>query len=254
MLHCRRAATLTMQATPSLPTGFAPEASARINPRIATVTGIVIGLHVIALAIAFTVRTVTPLPVETPRTITAELLPPPAPAAAPVAIESAPPPPKPVPIQKVKPKVQPRPTPKPTPAPMPVAQAPSQHEISAPAEPAPPAPPAPAAPAAPAAPVAKPVMSITAPKDASHLSCNIVEPTYPAMSRRRGETGRAVVQFILAASGRIENIELKKSSGSDRLDQAALDAIRSSSCKPYLVDGEPTRVPAVQPFDFSLNN
>ncbi|MEX3972200.1 TonB family protein [Paraburkholderia caribensis] len=242
-----------MQATPSLPTGFAPEASARINPRIATVTGIVIGLHVIALAIAFTVRTVTPLPVETPRTITAELLPPPAPAAAPVAIESAPPPPKPVPIQKVKPKVQPRPTPKPTPAPMPVAQAPSQHEISAP-EPAPPAPPAPAAPSAPAAPAAKPVMSITAPKDASHLSCSIVEPTYPAMSRRRGETGRAVVQFVLSASGRIENIELKKSSGSDRLDQAALDAIRSSSCKPYLVDGEPTRVPAVQPFDFSLNN
>ncbi|WP_225032336.1 energy transducer TonB [Paraburkholderia sp. XV] len=242
-----------MQATPSLPTGFAPEASARINPRIATVTGIVIGLHFIALAIAFTVRTVTPLPVETPRTITAELLPPPAPAAAPVAIESAPPPPKPVPIQKVKPKVQPRPTPKPTPAPMPVAQAPSQHEISAP-EPAPPAPPAPAAPSAPAAPAAKPVMSITAPKDASHLSCSIVEPTYPAMSRRRGETGRAVVQFVLSASGRIENIELKKSSGSDRLDQAALDAIRSSSCKPYLVDGEPTRVPAVQPFDFSLNN
>jgi len=251
VLHCRRAATLTMQATPSLPTGFAPDASARINPRIATVTGIVIGLHVIALAIAFTVREVAPLPVETPRTITAELLPPPAPAAAPVAIESAPPP-KPVPIQKVKPKVQPRPSPMPTPTPMPVAQAPSQHEISAP-EPAPPAPPAPAAPA-PAAPAAKTVMSITAPKDASHLNCSIVEPTYPAMSRRRGETGRAVVQFILSASGRIENIELKKSSGSDRLDQAALDAIRSSSCKPYLVDGEPTRVPAVQPFDFSLNN
>ncbi|WP_109481356.1 energy transducer TonB [Paraburkholderia sp. C35] len=243
-----------MQATPTLPTGLAPDASARINPRIATVTGIVIGLHVIARAIAFTVRTVPPLPIETPRTITAELLPPPAPAAAPVAIDSAPPPPKPVPVQKVKPKVQPRPTPKPTPAPMPVAQAPSQHEISAPVDPAPPAPPAPAAPAAPAAPVAKPVMSITAPKDASHLSCNIVEPTYPAMSRRRGETGRAIVQFILSASGRIENVELKKSSGSDRLDQAALDAIRSSSCKPYLVDGEAVRVPAVQPFDFSLNN
>ncbi|MEM5344718.1 energy transducer TonB [Paraburkholderia azotifigens] len=244
-----------MQATPSLPTGFAPEASARINPRIATATGIVIGLHVIALAIAFTVRELPTVPVETQRTITAELLPPPAPAAAPVAIESAPPPPKPVPVQKVKPKVQPRPTPKPTPAPMPVAQAPSQHEISAPeTAPAPPAPTAPVAPAAPAAPAAKPVMSITAPKDASHLNCSIVEPTYPAMSRRRGETGRAVVQFILSASGRIENVELKKSSGYDRLDQAALDAIRSSSCKPYVVDGEATRVPAVQPFDFSLNN
>jgi protein TonB len=97
-------------------------------------------------------------------------------------------------------------------------------------------------------------MSITAPKDASHLNCSIVEPTYPAMSRRRGETGRAIVQFILSASGRIENVELKKSSGYERLDQAALDAIRSSSCKPYVVDGEATRVPAVQPFDFSLNN
>src|SRR5215813_9331164 len=104
-----------MQATPTLPTGLAPDASARINPRIATMTGIVIGLHVVALAIAFTVREHAPLPVQAERTITAELIPPPAPAAAPVAIESAPPPPKPVPVQKAKPKVQPRPTPKPTP-------------------------------------------------------------------------------------------------------------------------------------------
>jgi periplasmic protein TonB len=242
-----------MQATPTLETGFKPGSSTRIDRRIATITGVVIGLHVIALAIAFTVREAqAPLPIES-KTITAELLPPPTPAA-PVAIESAaPPPPKPVPVQRVKPKVQPHPAPKPTPTPMPVAQAPSQHEISAPPDPTP-APPAPAAPAAPPAPAAKPVMTISAPKDASHLSCSIVEPTYPALSKRRGETGRAVVQFILAASGKIENIELKKSSGYDRLDQAALDAIRSSSCKPYLVDGEATRVPAVQPFDFSLNN
>src|SRR6516225_2108536 len=65
-----------MQATPSLQTGFAPDASARINLRIATVAGIVIGLHVVALAIAFTVREVAPLrPIES-RTITAELIPP----------------------------------------------------------------------------------------------------------------------------------------------------------------------------------
>ncbi|MEI6002030.1 energy transducer TonB [Paraburkholderia bengalensis] len=242
-----------MQATPSLPPGFAPEPSARINPRVATVTGIVIGLHIVALAIAFTVREVAPVRIDSQRTITAELLAPPAPAAAPVAIESAPPPPKPVPVQKVKPKVQPHPAPKPTPAPMPVAQA-LRSMRSARRRTGSAAPPAPPAPAAPAAPVSKPLMSISAPKDASHLSCSIVEPGYPAMSRRRGETGRAIVQFVLSASGRIENIELKKSSGYDRLDQAALDAIRASSCKPYLVDGEAVRVPAVQPFDFSLNN
>ncbi|MEM5385450.1 energy transducer TonB [Paraburkholderia phymatum] len=250
-----------MQATPTLPTGFAPDASARINPRIVTVTGIVIGLHVVALAVAFTMREAPPFqPIES-RTITAELISP-APVAAPAAIQSipTPPPPKPTPVQKVRPKVQPHPTPKPAPDPLPVAQAPSQHEIAAPAEPAPPPSPTPAAPApatqaAPAAPaVGKPTMALSAPKNVSHLDCSIVQPDYPALSRRRGETGTAMIHFVVGLTGKIENIELKKSSGYDRLDQAALDAMHSSSCKPYLENGEPVRAAYTQPFAFSLSN
>ncbi|MEM5437417.1 TonB family protein [Paraburkholderia diazotrophica] len=248
-----------MQATPTLPTGLAPDASARINPRIVTVTGIVIGLHVVALAVAFTMREATPLkPIES-RTITAELISP-APVAAPAAIQSipTPPTPKPTPVQKVKPKVQPHATPKPTPEPLPVAQAPSQHEIAAPAEPAPPAPPAPGAPATPTAPAApavgKPTMALSAPKNVSHLDCSIVQPDYPALSRRRGETGTAMIHFVVGLTGKIENIELKKSSGYDRLDQAALDAMHSSSCKPYLENGEPVRAAYTQPFAFSLSD
>ncbi|SIT44033.1 TonB family protein [Paraburkholderia piptadeniae] len=244
-----------MQATPTLPTGFAPDASARINPRIVTVTGIVIGLHVVAFAVAFTMREATPLkPIES-HTITAELISP-APVAAPAAIQSipTPPPPKPTPVQKVKPKVQPHPTPKPTPEPLPIAQAPSQHEIAVPTEPAPPAPPAPAAPAPAAPAVGKPTMALSAPKNVSHLDCSIVQPDYPALSRRRGETGTAMIHFVVGLAGKIENIELKKSSGYDRLDQAALDAMHSSSCKPYLENGEPVRAAYTQPFAFSLSN
>ncbi|MBP0594923.1 energy transducer TonB [Paraburkholderia sp. LEh10] len=246
-----------MQATPTLPAGFAPDASARIGPRIATATGIVIGLHVVALVVAFAVRDVTPVrPIES-RTITAELISP-APVAAPAAIQSTPtpPPPKPVPVQKVTPKVQPRPTPKPAPTPMPVAPAPSQHEIAPEsAPPTPPAAPAPTAPTAAAAPAAgKPTMALSAPKNVSHLDCSIAQPDYPAMSRRRGETGTAMVRFVVGLTGKIENIELKKSSGYERLDQAALEAMRSSSCKPYLENGEPIRAAYTQPFDFSLNN
>ncbi|WP_087740106.1 energy transducer TonB [Paraburkholderia piptadeniae] len=230
--------------------------TARVKRRIAVVAALVAAIHVAALAVAFTIRESVPLrPIES-RTITAELISP-APVTAPAAIQSTPtPPPKPTPVQKVKPKLQPRPTPKPTRVPLPVAQAPLQHDIAAP-EPAQPAPPAPATPpsvAEPGAPAAgKPTMALSAPKNVSHLDCSIVQPDYPTLSRRRGEVGTAMIHFVVGLTGRIENIELKRSSGYDRLDQAALDAMRSSSCKPYLENGEPVRAAYTQPFNFNLN-
>ncbi|MEM5387933.1 energy transducer TonB [Paraburkholderia phymatum] len=236
------------------------DSASRVKRRFAVVAALVVTIHVVALAVAFTMREDVPArPIES-RTITAELISP-APVAAPAAIQSipTPPPPKPMPVRKVKPKVQPHPTPKSTPEPLPVAQAPSQREIAGPAEPAPPAPPAPAAPApatptAPAAPaVGKPTMALSAPKSVSHLDCSIVQPEYPALSRRHGESGTAMVRFVVGLTGRIENVELKTSSGYDRLDQAALDAMHSSSCKPYLENGEPIRAAYTQPFNFSLN-
>ena len=228
--------------------------AARVQRRIAFVAALVVAIHVVALAVAFTVREAMPLRQIESRTITAELISP-APVAAPAAIQSVPTPPpqKPTPVRKVKPTVQPRPTPKSTPTPLPVARAPSQQEIAEPAPPAPPAPaaPAPAAPAAP--PAGKPTMALSAPKNVSHLDCSIVQPDYPVLSRRRSETGTAMVRFVVGLAGKIENVELKRSSGYDRLDQAALDAMGSSSCKPYLENGEPIRAAYTQPFNFSLN-
>ena len=80
-------------------------------------------------------------------------------------------------------------------------------------------------------------------------------PDYPALSQRRGETGTAYVSFVVGLTGKLENIALKKSSGFVRLDDAALDAVRASACKPYMENGEadPGRV-LPQPYDFSLND
>ncbi|WP_090545206.1 energy transducer TonB [Paraburkholderia caballeronis] len=245
-----------MQASHS-PVGPLPIPAVRMNRRVVTAAAVVVALHAALIAIVLTKRdTATPVALES-RTITAELLQP-EPVAAPAAIQSTPtpPPPKPVPhVTREKPKVQPKP--KPTPTPLPVAEAPSQHQIEtpAPAAPTPPAPAAPApAPAAAAPAQGKPVMAMSAPKNVSHLDCRIVQPDYPMLSKRRGETGTAYVRFVVGLTGQIENIELKKSSGYSRLDDSALAAMRDSSCKPYLENGEPVRAAYTQPFDFSLHD
>ncbi|MDE1184492.1 energy transducer TonB [Paraburkholderia sp.] len=244
-----------MQASQSVTAGGPPAPSRSSNSRVVVATVAVAALHVALLAVLLTLRhePAQPVALES-RAITAQLLPP-TPVAAPVALQStATPPPKPTPPVQ-KPKVQPKPHIKPTPTPLPQAAAPSPNEISSPepTPPAPPAPPVPAAPAAPAAP-ARPTMDISAPKNVSHLDCKIVEPEYPAISNRRGEAGTAYVHFVVGLTGKIESIDLKKSSGYSRLDDAAMDALRASTCKPYLENGQPIRAQFTQPYEFSPRN
>jgi protein TonB len=248
-----------MQVAAPSPAGF-PARSADsngLNPRLIGAIVAVVALHVVLLVFILAQRITQPRPIEA-KTITAELISAaPQPVAAPVAIQSTPTPPTPVPPPKPtpKPKVQPHVKPTPAPTPRPVqTDAPSPLAAAAPEPtPAPPSPPpAAAAPAAPA--IGRPTLALSAQKDVSHLDCNIAAPEYPALSRRRSETGTAVVRFVVGLTGKIENIELKKSSGSSRLDDAALDAMRSSACKPYKENGEPVRTAYSQPFVFSLDN
>ena len=51
-------------------------------------------------------------------------------------------------------------------------------------------------------------------------------PLYPAPSRRRGEKGRVVLRVFVSAQGAAQQVEMRTSSGFERLDQAALDAVR----------------------------
>jgi len=48
---------------------------------------------------------------------------------------------------------------------------------------------------------------------------------YPDLSRRLNETGNVMVSYDVGADGSISNVRVAKSSGSDRLDQAAVSCV-----------------------------
>ncbi|SAK48587.1 TonB-like protein [Caballeronia hypogeia] len=244
-----------MQSPTTTPAAFRTAPPSNANPRVIAACAAVVVLHAVLLGVAMNMRhEPPPRPIEA-KSITAQLISEtPQPAPQPVSVETPPQPkpvPQPVPKPQPKPKVKPKVEPKPTP--MPVTEAPSQ--IAAPApEPTPPAPAQPAPPPAAAPAIGKPSMDLAAPKNVAHLSCNIAQPDYPAMAKRRGETGTSIVRLTVGLSGKIENVTLQKSSGSSRLDDAALDAVRGSACSPYKENGEAIRATATVPFVFSLND
>jgi len=77
-------------------------------------------------------------------------------------------------------------------------------------------------------------------------------PAYPSLSRRLGETGKVVLRVELDETGRVSAARVVTSSGFDRLDAAALAAVRTWRCRPAQRDGKTVRSVALQPFDFTL--
>ena len=51
-------------------------------------------------------------------------------------------------------------------------------------------------------------------------------PAYPAMSKRLGEQGKVLVRVLIGVDGTARQAEVQKSSGFDRLDQAALATVQ----------------------------
>lgn len=167
---------------------------------------IVLGVHVGVGLLAFAARTVVPQIAEMPLVV--ELLLPAQPEAPPQA--------KPLPVAKPRPEA-PRPAPK-TPAPPLEATA-----SSLPAPSAPVAAPPETRPAPPSAPAAEAVSQ--ARFDADTLKNPA--PPYPPLSRRMGEEGKVVLRVSVTPQGNADQIEIRTSSGSERLDQSALKTVRN---------------------------
>jgi protein TonB len=77
-------------------------------------------------------------------------------------------------------------------------------------------------------------------------------PSYPAYSRRAGETGRVLVRVLIDEKGDPLRLELQESSGFARLDDSAMSAIRAARFKPYTEDGQPRSVWVLIPIVFDL--
>ena len=184
--------------------------------------------------------------------------PPTAPPAPPVPTPPVPQPPKPRPPKPVpKPKPAPQkapPLPKaiadPTPAPnAPTGTLESTPTTVADANPAASAP-APASSSAPPGPPTGPSLVLPS-SNAAYL--NNPRPSYPSFSRRMGEQGKVMLRVFVGIDGSPQRIEIKESSGFERLDNAAVTAVQRWKFVPGKRNGVPEAMWNIVPVNFVLN-
>jgi protein TonB len=211
-----------------------------------TSAAIVVALHV-ALVVALlqfeSVRTAVTAaaPVManliTPRRETPEVVPKPPPPPKPQVRHKPPPMPQP-PIITAQPEAPPTtytaPPPPPTPVPLPPIEAPVAPVAVAPApEPAP--------------------AAVTPPRfNAAYL--NNPAPTYPLVSRERGEEGRVVLRVFVNERGEPQEVQVRTSSGYNRLDDAARDTVRKWKFVPAKRGDTAVGAWVLIPLSFSLRS
>ncbi|HKY90500.1 MAG TPA: energy transducer TonB [Nevskiaceae bacterium] len=201
------------------------------EPRNPAAMIVVVALHLAALWALMQVESVRSAVTEAVPIMVGLITPP-----VPEKVEPPPPPP---------PKVEPKPKPK-----MIVTEGPPVPEaITVPEEPEPveevAMPPAPAEIAPPPAPVIPPSFA------AAYLSNP--PPEYPSTSKRLQEQGRVLLRVLVSREGRALSVDIEKSSGYERLDRAALDAVRRWKFVPAKQGDEPIEAPVLVPLDFALS-
>ena len=173
-----------------------------------------------------------------------------APAPKPEVLLPPPPPPTPQPVQRRPSAAVIAAAPTPAPAPFTVVAA-----LPAPPEPTP-QPAAPEAVAAAPAPTPAPAPVLAAaPRIIPASAVQYLEPIvleYPRQSKRMGETGHVLIRVFIDEAGAAQNVQVNRSSGHSRLDDAALAAIRHARFKPYTENGKAIAGWAFVPLDFQL--
>ena len=214
----------------------------RLNPRAASIAATV-ALHTAAIGVLLQFDAVRkPLAEALPLMVDLVTLRKPEPPPPPPKVE--PPRPRPVAKQPV-PQVQ---APEPPPVLVTEAAAPGPQRTAPPprVEPvpvvvptAPPPPPRPA-------PVQPPSF------DAAYLKNP--PPAYPANSKRRGEQGQVVLRVYVSAEGLAERVEIRTSSGHERLDRAAHDAVHQWRFVPARQGERTVAAWVLVPINFQLEN
>ncbi len=77
-------------------------------------------------------------------------------------------------------------------------------------------------------------------------------PTYPLTSRRNNEKGSVTIRFVIKSTGVVGDYDIINSSGYNKLDDAAVDAIKSWKFTPATIKGKGLNCWAVQTFNFGL--
>ena len=191
--------------------------------------GIVVAAHVGAVALIVAAKTVAPRILEMPMIV--DLLQPPAEQKLPEA--------KPLPVAKPQPAVRQKSPPRPVAAPIEASTS------TLPSATAPLASPPDAKPAPPAEP------TVTQARfDADYLKNPA--PPYPAIARRMGEQGKVILRVAVSAHGTADGVEVRTSSGSPRLDEAAANTVRHWKFVPARRGDSPVASWVLVPINFKL--
>ncbi len=78
-------------------------------------------------------------------------------------------------------------------------------------------------------------------------------PVYPKLSRKRKEQGTVRLLLLVKRDGQVADIKIQHSSGFDRLDQAAVQAVKKWQFTPAKQDGKAIDYWYEMPINFSLN-
>jgi protein TonB len=77
-------------------------------------------------------------------------------------------------------------------------------------------------------------------------------PAYPAQSRQFGEQGKVLLRVLVKADGSVEQVNLRKSSGYDRLDSTALETVKQWRFVPAKRADQAIAAWVIVPISFSL--
>jgi protein TonB len=195
---------------------------------------LVLGLHLLLIYAALYLSVQNEL-IDLPPSISVRLLP--MLEEKKVAVAKPLPPPKPLPEVHHPPLLRPEP--------VLAVQSPEASPVFvvAPQPPAPPQQPV-------AAPAAPPLAVVAARFDADYL--HNPKPLYPAISRRNGEEGKVLLKVRVSAQGEALNVAVSRSSGHDRLDAAALDAVTRWRFVPARRGDEAMESSVIVPVTFAL--
>jgi periplasmic protein TonB len=175
--------------------------------------------------------------------------------SAPEVVQKPEIPPKPLPV---KPRVQ-QPAPAKT-APVLTAAPDAPTAVVAPTPPPEPlpvvqeAPPAPITASAPAPAVAKPAPPPVVPPNFNANYLQNPAPAYPPIARRMGQQGKVMLRVLVNTAGAPDKIEIRSSSGSSVLDDAALDAVRRWRFVPARQGEQAVNAWVIVPITFALES
>lgn len=79
-------------------------------------------------------------------------------------------------------------------------------------------------------------------------------PEYPQLSRRMGEQGRVLLRVLVSSNGVADQVQIETSSGSSKLDAAALKAVEKWNFVPAKRSNQPVSAYVLVPVKFSLNS